>query len=546
MSHSFLTDIALSIIVSGITATLMRVLNQPLIIGYIIAGVILGPGIGFGFITNKENIELISEIGLIFLLFIIGLEINLKDMISSGKKILGITLSQVLIGCLISFFSIKFFINSNFTILEIIYLTFCVNLTSTLIVVKILKDKFETQTLAGKLTIGILIFQDFFAIMFLAFQKDFLNPQYSLFIKSFALTLLLLIISFNFSRFVLSKIIHHHSKNVEFVILTSIAYCFLVSTGANFLGVSKEMGALIAGISIANSPYSQELVVRISSIRDFFVTLFFVSLGLKLPPIDLNTVMISFTLMFIILISRFASILPYYRITGLGVRSLFITSLNLFPVSEFSLVITALGAGYLHISNRIVVIVLMTMILSSVLSTYLINYNHTIYSFFARLLKLDIIDEKMSETSEKADVLILGYSKTTYELIKNLKSKKPNSNIVVADFNVGNSKPIKDIGGKWTYADFSSYQSIMRLEKYEPSIIVSPLSNMILKGTDTRQLFLSVKSIFPKSSHIFISETEEEQEELSKLGAKVVNISKISSQRIAREINFINRTQSKS
>ena len=88
MSHSFLTDIALSIIVSGITATLMRVLNQPLIIGYIIAGVILGPGIGFGFITNKENIELISEIGLIFLLFIIGLEINLKDMISSGKKIL--------------------------------------------------------------------------------------------------------------------------------------------------------------------------------------------------------------------------------------------------------------------------------------------------------------------------------------------------------------------------------------------------------------------------------------------------------------------------
>ncbi|MCX7647991.1 MAG: cation:proton antiporter, partial [Elusimicrobiales bacterium] len=101
MLEGFLTDIAMSIILSGIMAIIMMSIKQPLIIGYIIAGVILGPGMGFGIVQNQENIELISEIGLIFLLFIIGLEINLKDMISSGKRILLLTLSQVIIGCLI-------------------------------------------------------------------------------------------------------------------------------------------------------------------------------------------------------------------------------------------------------------------------------------------------------------------------------------------------------------------------------------------------------------------------------------------------------------
>lgn len=541
MLEGFLTDIAMSIILSGIMAIIMMSIKQPLIIGYIIAGVILGPGMGFGIVQNRENIELISEIGLIFLLFIIGLEINLKDMISSGKRILFLTLSQVIIGCLISFFSIKYFLNGSFTLLETIYLTFCINLTSTLIVVKILKDKFETQTLAAKLTIGILIFQDFFAIMFLAFQKDFLHPQYSLFLKSFFYTLLLLFISFNFSRYVFSKIIHSNSKSVEFVIILSVAYCFLVSTVANLLGLSKEMGALIAGISIANSPYSEEIVVRISSVRDFFVTLFFVSLGLKLPQISANTLFFSFIIMMIILISRFLSILPYYKIMKLGIRPLFITSLNLFPVSEFSLVITALGLGYSHISRDVVTLVLIAMILSSVISTYLINYNHRIYSLLAGVFKLDAMDEALSENEEKTDILILGYNRITHELVKNLKEKNPLMKILVADFNAGNSETIKMLGGKWIYADLSNYQSLSKLEKHDPSIIISPLSNIILKGTNTNQLLLNIKSIFPKSSLIFTADSDEEYEKLVNLGAKAINISKISSQKISREITYIAR-----
>jgi len=275
-----LTDIALSIIVSGFMAIIMNYLKQPLVIGYIISGIIIGPGMGFSIVKDPLSIEAISEIGLIFLLFIIGLEINLKDIIKSSKKILILSFSQVIGGSFLIFLILKNFFKS-FSLLEIIYLSFCLNLTSTLIVVKILKDKFETQTIAAKFTIGILIMQDLFAIIFLSFQKNFLNPQISLLLKSYFYTVGLLFVSYNFQRFILSKIIHSYSKSTELVILIAISYCFLVSTVADILGVSKDMGALIAGVSIANSPYTEEIVARISSIRDFFVTLFLFLLGLK-------------------------------------------------------------------------------------------------------------------------------------------------------------------------------------------------------------------------------------------------------------------------
>ncbi len=545
MSHNLITDIALATIFSGIGAVLMRLFKQPLIIGYILAGIILGPGMGLGWIKSREEIELISEIGLIFLLFIIGLEINLKEMIFSGRNIIILGFSQSIIGFILMYFLFKSTFFSYFSPLELIYLAFCLNLTSTLIVVKILKDKFEVQTLSGKLTIGILIMQDFMAILFLAFQKDFLNPDYFLFLKSLFTTLLLLIFSYGFSRYILSGILHKNSGNIEFVIIIVIAYCFFVSGLASFLGVSKEMGALIAGISISASPYSEEVIVRISSIRDFFVTLFFVSLGLKLPSVAYNDFVWSYFIIIVIFLTRFLSIIPYYKALKLGVRPLFITSINLFPVSEFSLVISSIGIGYGHISEKIVVILILTMILSSIISTYLINYNHSIYSFFSKILKLNEIDEKISTSNQDVDILILGYNRITAELLKILKEKNPLLKVLVADFNAGNAKFISMVGGKWTYSDFSNYTSLLRLSKYNPSIIISPLSNITLKGIDNYTLLLNIKSIFPSIPSLFVVETEEEEEKLSKIGTKVVNISKISSKQFLREIRRIYKMKEK-
>ncbi|NLH39188.1 MAG: potassium transporter Kef [Elusimicrobia bacterium] len=538
-SQGLLTDIAFSIIGCGIISLIMKLIKQPLIIGYVIAGIILGPAIGFGIITDEANIEIISEIGLIFLLFIIGLEINLRDMISNGKNIIVLAFSQVIIGSIVSFFCLKFLIPVNLSFIELVYITFCLNLTSTLIVVKILKDKFETQTIAAKLTIGILIFQDFFAIIFLAFQKNFLNPEYSLLLKSLVSSLLLLATSFAFSKYFLSKIIHKYSSSLEFVIILSIAYCFLISTLANVLGLSKEMGALIAGVSIANSPYSEELVVRISSIRDFFVTLFFVSLGLKLPVVGAEYLTVSMILIVIIVVSRFISILFYYKILKLGVRPLFITSLNLIPISEFGLVITSLGVKYSHIGENVEIIILITMIISSLLSTYIINYNHIIYSFFSKIFSLSNIDERFSSDDEKTDILVLGYNKLTAEIIKTIKEKFPSISVEVADFNALNSKELNVIGVKWTYVDLSNYESLKRLEGLKPSLVISMMSDLILKGINTYNLMLNATSIFPESVPVSVAETYEEEQRLKSIGVRVINIATASSSMLIKEVEKI-------
>ncbi|MCX7905280.1 MAG: cation:proton antiporter [Elusimicrobiales bacterium] len=541
MHTSFLTDIAISIIISSLLALIMKFLKQPLIIGYISTGLILGPGIGLGIITNINNIELISEIGLIFLLFIIGTELKLKDMIEKGKDIIILSLSQTFVGFLIIFALIKNLNLFELSITEKLYLSFALNITSTLIVIKTLKDKFEIQTFAGKITIGILIFQDLVATLFLAFQKDFSNPKFYEIFKSISLTFLLLLFAFISSRYLFLKIISKNSNSIELVILLSIAYCFAISSLASLIGVSKEMGALIAGFSLGNSPYSQEIVIRITSIRDFFVTLFFVSLGLKLPHINNQLLLISFYIILIIIVSRFLSILIFYKILKIGIRPLFITSINLFPISEFSLVISSLGLSYKHISDFTSAIILITMIITSLISSYLINYSHQIYAFIARIIGIEKIDEnfikeKEIQESSLTDVLILGFNTLTAEIVKSIKSKNPLIRITVADFNAANIKILEKLGANWIYVDLSNIQSIKRLEKLNPPFIVSPMTNMILKGIDVVNLYLNVKSIFPKSKIIFLSETEEEQDRLSEAGAKVINKSKILTQRFIREI----------
>jgi hypothetical protein len=305
---------------------------------------------------------------------------------------------------------------------------------------------------------------------------------------------------------------------------------------ADILYVSKYMGALIAGVSIANSPYTEEIVARISSIRDFFVTLFFVSLGLKLPSISYNILLLSLFLLLVSAIVRFFTVVIYHRILETGIRPLFITAINLFPISEFSLVITSLGLKYMHILEDTVILVLITMIVSSIISPYLINYNNSIFMFFSRIFGFENKNDDFYTKSEQADVLILGYNMIAKEVILNLKKKMESLKIVVADFNAENKKVIKGFGGEWIYTDFSVYDSLKRLDKLKPRIIILPLIRVFLKGTTPEKLALSLKSIFPYSVIIFVCESDSDEEEFLRLGVKVVNISRLTSAKIVRDV----------
>ena len=281
-SLSLLTDIAYGIIFAAAASHVARLFRQPLILGYVLGGVLLGTHLGFGLVTNEANIELISEIGLNLLLFIIGMEINLRELVKMGKSMLTLGIVQFAACVALGLLAFRFFGyrigNGNF---DLLYIAVAAALSSTLIVVKLLHDKFEIHTVAGRLTVGVLVLQDVCAIVFMACQPNLLNPQLGNIAQSLGFGAVLVATTFLASRHLLSRLFHAASKSPELVLLTSIAWCFFIAGLAEIAGLSKEMGALIAGMSIAAFPYGTDVVAKLTGIRDFFVTLFFVSLGLK-------------------------------------------------------------------------------------------------------------------------------------------------------------------------------------------------------------------------------------------------------------------------
>lgn len=373
---SLLRDIGLGIVFAAAASHAARLLKQPLILGYVLGGAMLGSQVGFGLITDAESVHLISEIGLIFLLFIIGLEIDLRELAKMGRAMAVLGIVQF-VGCVA--LGLAFFKPFGFALgggrFDLLYLAVGLSLSSTLIVVKLLADKFETTTVAGRLTIGILVLQDLWAIAFMAFQPNLLSPQLGSILRSVGQGAVLVAAAFLVSRHLLTRLYKAAGKNPELVLLTSTAWCFLICGLAQEAGLSKEMGALIAGMSIATFPYGVDVVSKIGGIRDFFVTLFFVALGLQVPrPTPAMLGMAALVVLFVF-VSRLLTVAVTARLLGMGLRTGLVSATNLSQVSEFSLVILALGKGYGHVGPELQALVLTGMLAASVSSTYLILLN---------------------------------------------------------------------------------------------------------------------------------------------------------------------------
>ena len=412
---SLLQDISLGIIFATIIAHIARLLRQPLILGYILGGVFLGKEMGFSLVTSEESIELISEMGLILLLFIIGLEINLRELAKMGKTMFLIGFVQFFASLAISMLFFSYFNFSNLqSQFSTLYIGIALSLSSTLIVVKLLQDKIEISTVSGKLTVGVLVLQDIWAILFMGLQPNLLNPEILLILKSIGSIILILISSFLFSRYILKFIFSSCAHRPELILLTSISWCFIITGIAEKVGLSKEMGALVAGMSIAAFPYGSDVISKLTGIRDFFVTLFFVSLGLKVQYPNLQIISFAFIAVSVVIFNRLFSIVPVIFYSRLGLRNGIVTAINLAQISEFALVIIALGANFKHVGTTMQGYILNATILASIISTYLIKFNHELAGVMIHILAkigiTDKVERKVSdEESEKRDIVLLGF-----------------------------------------------------------------------------------------------------------------------------------------
>jgi Kef-type K+ transport system membrane component KefB len=527
---TLLQDMALGIIFAVVAGHIARFLKQPLLLGYIGGGILLSHHMGFGLITNDASVELISEIGLILLLFIIGLEMNPAEILRMGRPFFVLGVGQFVLNAAIGFLLLRFtgipFLTETKGF-EGVYLPVVLSLSSTLIVVKLLQEKLETKTIAGKLTLGVLIFQDIWAILFMAAQPNLSNPEPLTLLKSAGAILLLGGVAYLFGRYILSYLFTVAAGKPELVLLTSMAYCFFMSGVGEKAGLSREMGSLVAGISMASFPYGHDVISKLSGIRDFFITLFFVSLGMKLPLPGTETLWIIPGIVLFIFFSRMVSILPLVVGLGHGIRTGVITSLNLSQISEFSLVILSLGLPLSHISQQLVVLILTALMISSLISTYVIQFNDSMARSFVRLLPFGKKEGSGIQKNHTGahdldyDILILGNFRIAQAFIKRVEEERPDlkNRIMVVDFHVHLGHDIIQRGFQWAYGDLAHPESLSHLNIGRARIIVSTVSDTFLKGITSIRLLGLLKNLSPSARIIMTGESPDERESLIAAGA---------------------------
>src|SRR6201991_1136919 len=368
--HELIRDITLCILFAWVLGLLAHFFRQPLILAYLIAGFFIGP-FGMSWVESKESIAVISELGLIFMLFMIGLEIDLKKIVRAGRVILFAAGGQLVGGCILGIlFCIGIGLSMGGGGFDALYLTIACALSSTVIIVKVLYEKRELDTLPGRITLGVLVLQDIFAILFLAVQPSLANLQVGVILLSVGRVGVLVATALVLSRYVLPKLFHQIARRPELILLGALAWCFLIGEIAERLHLSREMGSLVAGVSLSTFPYALDVTAKVTTLRDFFITLFFVALGMTITIPNGATIGLALVIAAFTVVSRLVTtFLPLYFMNQ-GLRASLLPAINLSQISEFSLVVIQTGVGDGHISQQTSNAASFAFVLLAVLSTF--------------------------------------------------------------------------------------------------------------------------------------------------------------------------------
>ncbi|MGH7396534.1 MAG: cation:proton antiporter, partial [Candidatus Rokuibacteriota bacterium] len=405
-----------------------------------------------------------------------------------------------------------------------------ISLSSTLIVVKLLREKFELKILSGRLTLGVLVVQDVWAILFMAVQPSLAEPGVLRIAQSIAGGAVLVGVAFLASRYILAPLLEASARRPELVLISSVAWCFGISGFADQLGLSREMGALIAGVSISAFPYGSDVISKVAGVRDFFVTLFFVSLGLKVPVPTGDVLGQALLIVAFVLVSRLIAVVPTAYLLGDGLYAGTVTALNLAQISEFSLVILTLGAGYGHVSERVSAVVLTAMILTSLLSPYLITWNDRIARWlvrpFARGPGIGTGGTPAAAPRPAREIVLLGHFRIAQAVLDLVEAHAPQlkQRITLVDYAANRAHGVMARGFRWEYGDLANPDELEHLGIEDARVVVTTISDTFLTGISTRRLVGNLRRLAPRAVIVMIGEEKTDMEDLLRAGADHVLI----------------------
>ncbi len=546
-----LSSIGICVAAAALLALVGWRFRQPLILAYLVTGVVIGPHGPLGWVTDQASIANVAEIGLILLLFIIGLEIDVKKLASAGPAVLltGALQVPICIGLGLGFFYLIGVRNTGGSY-SLIYLAACMSLSSTLVVVKLLNDKYELDTLPGRITLGVLVIQDMWAVAMLAVQPNLLNPNLLPLAFSIWRGALLVVGGFAISKYILPHLFRAVAKAPELVLVSALAWCFFLAGAASFIGLSREMGALIAGVSLSTFPYNLDVMAKAVSLRDFFVTLFFVALGMQIEIPSLRVVEIALAASAFVIVSRL-SVVPILYALRLGHRASLLPAINLAQVSEFSIVIASLGRSFVkpQIDSDVLTIVIMTFAITSVVSTYMINSSHAVQRVLSKGLKLlhvrDLdVGEAAPARKEARDekVIFLGFFRDASSILFELENAGSAvdgqvllDKVLVIDFNPKVMAELRRRGISSVYGDIAHADTLRHAGIEDAELVVCSITDDVLRGTSNLRMLRNARATCPKAKVMLTTDHIPQALELYAAGADFVYIPRLhSASEIAR------------
>jgi len=513
-------ELALVLVIAVILSFILRALKQPLIIAYILTGIIVGPS-ALNLIEAYDLLEIFSQFGIAILLFIVGLHLS-PYVIKEVGKVSSITgIGQVLFSAIFGF---GILILLNFSLLEGVYLAMALTFSSTIIVLKLLSDRGDLQTLYGKIAIGVLLVQDVIAVVILIVITAFSHSSSGGFAASLTDTLLkgvgLALLMILISKYVLPRITSVASKSSELLFLFSLSWGLGVATLFALLGFSIEIGALAAGVALAGSDYTEEISARMRPLRDFFITLFFILLGSQLV-LSTSVALLGPVLLLslFVLIGNPAIVIILMNLLGYERKTGFMTGLTVAQISEFSLILVSFGAKLGHLSPTVLTVTTLVGLITIAGSTYMFLYADILFAKLSpviALLEWRKKNRRSVKKQQQVEIFIFGCDDLGIQLLPHFLHET--KSFAIVDYNPEVIAHLKTQNHSHYFGDVGNIEFLQELPLNATRLIVSNIpeleSNlMILK-------FIAVK--YPKIKIIVSAHSAQDALRLYDAGASYV------------------------
>ncbi len=495
-------QVGIIVIIAALAAFLLRLIKQPQILAYVLVGVLITPVLGL--VTDTSIIESMSIIGIAFLLFIVGIEIEIKKLKSVALvSTLGAGIMLILMFCLGYLVSLLLGFLSN----EAVYLGLMVMLSSTMVVMKLLSDKQELNTLHGRIIVGILLLSDITAIFAISILSSINGSSLILLGIALAKFAALFALAYLCSKYLFPIIFKFAARTQELLLISSLAVCFIFSLAFQYIGFSMAIGAFIAGVTLGNLEYNLEIAGKVKSLRDFFALIFFVSLGMGISLKVFQQMWIPLiALVFLIVVIKPLIIMTVCSLFKYTKKPSFLTASSLAQMGEFSLIIATQGLVLGHLSQEIFSLVVLVMLISITSTTYFIQYSNWFYKILQPILRIfdGFTTERLEylPTKMPPKIVLCGYNRIGYSILKNLRKIK--KKVLVVDYNPAVIHSMVQEGYHCIYGEVADEEIIHRMNLKQIEMLISTVPEFkdnlfLLKKTRAvnkqAQVFLTANNI---------------------------------------------------